>query len=38
MKAVLRGEFIVLSALVKKLERYYTSNLTVKGKLYRFKV
>jgi hypothetical protein len=28
MKAVLRGKFIVLSALVKKLERYYTSNLT----------
>ena len=27
MKAVLRGKFIVLSALVKKLERSYTSNL-----------
>jgi hypothetical protein len=28
MKAVLRGKFIALRALVKKLERYYTSNLT----------
>jgi hypothetical protein len=28
MKAVLRGNFIVLSALVKKLERSYTNNLT----------
>jgi hypothetical protein len=28
MKAVLRGKFIVLSALVKKLEKSYTSNLT----------
>ena len=27
MKAILRGKFIVLSALVKKLERFYTSNL-----------
>ena len=28
MKAMLRGNFISLSALVKKLERSYTSNLT----------
>jgi hypothetical protein len=28
MKAMLRGKFIALSALVKKLERSYTSNLT----------
>jgi hypothetical protein len=28
MKAVLRGKFRGLSALVKKLERPYTSNLT----------
>jgi hypothetical protein len=28
MKAVLRGKSIVLSALVKKLERSYTNNLT----------
>ena len=28
MKIVLRGKFITLSALVKKLERSYTSNLT----------
>jgi hypothetical protein len=28
MKAVLRGNFIALSALVKKLERSYTNNLT----------
>ena len=28
MKAVLRGKFIALSALVKKLERSYTKNLT----------
>ena len=28
MKAVLRGKFIELSALVKKLERSYTNNLT----------
>ena len=27
MKAVLKGKFIALSALVKKLERSYTSNL-----------
>ena len=29
MKAVLRGNFIALSTLVKKLERSYTNNLTV---------
>ena len=29
MKAVLRGKFIALSALVKILERSYTNNLTV---------
>jgi hypothetical protein len=28
MKAVLRGKFIALNALVKKLERSYTNNLT----------
>jgi hypothetical protein len=28
MKAVLRGKFIALSSLVKKLERFYTNNLT----------
>ena len=28
MKAVLKGKFIALSALVKKLKRSYTSNLT----------
>jgi hypothetical protein len=28
MKAMLRGKFIALSALVKKLERCYTNNLT----------
>jgi hypothetical protein len=28
MKAVLRGKFIALSALEKKLERSYTNNLT----------
>jgi hypothetical protein len=28
MKAVLRGKFIALSALVKTLKRSYTSNLT----------
>jgi hypothetical protein len=28
MKAVLRGKFIALSALVKKLVRSYTNNLT----------
>ena len=28
MKAMLRGKFIALSTLVKKLERYYTNNLT----------
>jgi hypothetical protein len=28
MKAVLRGKLIALSALKKKLERSYTSNLT----------
>jgi hypothetical protein len=29
MKAVLRGKFIATRALVKKMERSYTSNLTV---------
>jgi hypothetical protein len=29
MKAVLKGKFIALNALVKKLERFYTSNLTL---------
>ena len=29
MKAVLRGKFIALSALVKKLERSYTNKLAV---------
>jgi hypothetical protein len=28
MKAVLRGKFVALSDLVKKMERSYTSNLT----------
>jgi hypothetical protein len=28
MKAVLRGKFLALLALLKKLERSYTSNLT----------
>jgi hypothetical protein len=28
MKAVLKGKFIALSALIKKLERSYTSSLT----------
>jgi hypothetical protein len=28
MKAVLRGKFIALSVLLKKLERSYTNNLT----------
>jgi hypothetical protein len=28
MKAELRGKFIVLTALVKTLERFYTNNLT----------
>ena len=28
MNAVLRGKFVALNALVKKLERDYTSNLT----------
>ena len=28
MKAVLRGKFIALSSMVKKLERSYTKNLT----------
>jgi hypothetical protein len=28
MKTVLRGKFMALSSLVKKLERCYTSNLT----------
>jgi hypothetical protein len=28
MKAVLRGKFIALSVLIKKLEKLYTSNLT----------
>jgi hypothetical protein len=28
MKAVLRGKFIALSALVKKMQRPYTNNLT----------
>ena len=27
MKAVVRGKLIALSALVRKLERFYTSNL-----------
>jgi hypothetical protein len=27
MKAVIRGKFIALSAFIKELERYYTSNL-----------
>ena len=27
VKAVLRGKFIALSAVVKKLEKYYTNNL-----------
>jgi hypothetical protein len=29
IKAVLRGKFIALRALVKKLERSYASNLTI---------
>ena len=28
METILRGKFTTLSALVKKLERFYTSNLT----------
>ena len=28
MKAVVRGKLIALSALIRKLERFYTSNLT----------
>ena len=28
MKAVLRGKFIALSALIKKMEKSYTNNLT----------
>jgi hypothetical protein len=28
MKAVIRGKFIALSALVKKFEKSYTNNLT----------
>jgi hypothetical protein len=28
VKAVVRGKLIALSALVRKLERFYTSNLT----------
>jgi hypothetical protein len=28
MKVVLKGKFIAVSALVKKLERYYTNSLT----------
>jgi hypothetical protein len=32
MKAVLRGKFIALSALVKKLEKSYTNYLTIQLK------
>ena len=31
--AVLRGKFIALSAFIKKLERYYTNNLTAHPKV-----
>jgi hypothetical protein len=33
MKALLRGKFIVLSASIKKLENFHTSNLKVHLKI-----